>query len=233
MDLEKMLKKDVNRVTQYIMKSKICNSGYLDVVNDMIRNEHTYKEIIDFLAAKGIKVTPAQVSRHKKMLPYIEEVQPKDFDKEMDVAIHEVSKDRYLKRNELTNVELAIETLQKTIQSSQVMAVQTLWGEVIPQMIENIKSKIAEGHRISFKDSIEGLDKIVKIAQLLENKPTVIQQATVNGKTEVKHEHSIESIGDGTAESVSNYALEAILKVNDVLAEYAKSRGEGDVNPIN
>ena len=230
MDIEKELTRDTNKIAGYIAKSKICNSGYLEVVNNMILNKRTYKEIIDFLAGKGIKVTPKQISQHKKYLPYLTEV---DISDPMEVAMQEVREDKVYKRQELNNVELAIETLQKTIQSSQVLAVQTLWGEIIPQMIENIKSKIAEGHRISFKDSIEGLDKIVKIAQLLENKPTVIQQATVNGKTEVKHEHSIESIGDGTAESVSNYALEAILKVNDVLAEYAKNRGEGDVNPIN
>ena len=230
MDIEKELTRDTNKIAGYIAKSKICNSGYLEVVNNMILNKRTYKEIIDFLAGKGIKVTPKQISQHKKYLPYLTEV---DISDPMEVAMQEVREDKVYKRQELNNVELAIETLQKTIQSSQVLAVQTLWGEIIPQMIENIKSKIAEGHRISFKDTIDGLDKVVKIAQLLENKPTVIQQATVNGKTEVKHEHSIESIGDGTAESVSNYALEAILKVNDVLAEYAKNRGEGDVNPIN
>lgn len=232
MDIEKELNKDTNRIANYIAKSKICNSGYLEVVNNMLKEERTYKEVTDFLANKGITVTPKQISQHKKMLPYLTEV---DISDPMEAAMQEVREDKVFKRQELNNIELALETLQKTIQSSQVLAVQSLWGEVIPKMIENIKQQIMEGHRISFKDTVDGLDKVVKIAQLLENKPTIIQKSEVNGSTEVTHNHTLESVGDGSAEGVSKFALDAISQVNDVLQNYAKNRGEvnGGDNTIN
>lgn len=226
-NVAKEITRDTARVANYIARSKICNSGYLEAVNNMLKEDRTYKEVMDFLAAKDITVTPAQISKHKKFLPYLTEVEITD---PMEAAMSEVREDKVYKRQELNNVELALETLQKTIQSSQVLAVNTLWGEVIPKMIENIQAQILEGNRISFKDTVDGLDKIVKIAQLLENKPTIIQAATVNGKAEVEHKHSIESIGDGSAESVSDFALDAIVQVNAVLQDYAKSRGEENGN---
>lgn len=223
--LERAINKDETQVKNYILRSKICQSGYMEHVNEMIKAERTYADITSFLEAKGVSVTPAQISKHKKMLPYLTEVEFTP-DNETEVGKLEATKDRFIKEKELTNVELAIETLQKTVQSSQILAVNELWGEIIPQMITNIKNQVADGYKISFKDTIDGLDKIVKIAQLLENKPTVIQAATVNGKTEVehKHEHTIESIGDGSAESVSNAALEAMSMVNEALAKYANNK---------
>lgn len=219
-DIEKIIQRDTNKIIAYMERSKICNSGYLEVVNNMLKEERTYKEVMNFMAAKGINITPNQISKHKKMLPFITEVQQET---PMQAAMQEVREDKIYARQQLNRTELAIETLQKTIQSSQVIAVQDLWGEVIPQMIENIKTQVNNGHRISFKETIDGLDKVVKIAQLLENKPTHIQKSEVNGETQVTH--TIESMGDGTAEGVSDMALDAVLQVNNVLQQYAENRG--------
>jgi len=225
--LERAIKKDESKVKQYVLRSKICNSGYAEHINRMIAEERTYKEIIDWAGKKGLNITPAQLSKHKKMLPFITEIDWEDQANDVSEAAQlEMRKDKLLHERNLTNVELAIETLQETVKASQITAVNELWGDIIPQMIENIKLYISPDnrHRISFKDAMDGLDKIVKIAQLLEDKPTVIQATSVDGKTEVEHKHTLENVGDGTAESVSTIALEAINKVNEALNEYSNSK---------
>ena len=225
-DLEKAIKKDENQVRTYLMRSKIAQSGYMEHVNEMIMANRTYQEVMNFLAKKGITVTPAQISKHKKMLPYIVENEPTPHE-QSEIGLMENTRDRLIKYQEMTNVELAIETLQQVVKSSQIQAVNELWGEIIPQMIASVKLQVKErGDRLPFKDIIDSLDKVVKIARLLEDKATVIQASTVNGETQIthKHEHTIESIGDGTAESVSSAALEAMAKVNEALETYANQK---------
>lgn len=166
-----MANKDENLFTDIIasIDQYMATSRYGEMTPDvqkqidyMCRTKATYNQIIDYAKAQGYEFAPRMVKRHKEMLPLMDRINP------------EVNEER--EDPQMGKMMLAPE---KEIMSLRYVKGR-LQNEYVPRLLDIMIQRVSEEeqHMIPHKESVESMEKIIKVIQLLGGDPTEIVKQT-------------------------------------------------------
>lgn len=193
--LERDLKGEDANVSRHRSLCKICQSHLTDEINGLLLEGKTDAQIIRYAERNGLEINRANLRSHKKYLPQL--------------TRQEIAREK--KIEEMTKIEADIAYAQFKIDQEQAAAIGKIWHEVVPTLLQRI-IEVANSKNVALTSLSETLDQVVKIAQLVDNKPTDRKELITNDYA-------------GTRNEDIRLALEALREANRSIDGFFNSRG--------